>query len=168
LKVRLAGVIKESIVDGPGIRLVVFAQGCVHNCSGCQNPDTHPLDGGYESNTDNILAEIKKNPLLSGVTLSGGEPFLQPKPFALLAGQIKKLKLSVIAYSGFTIEQLLALSKKDKDIKTLLESIDTLVDGKFDPERLSPLLRFRGSDNQRIIDAPESVIQDKAVIREDF
>lgn len=77
---RLAGVIRESIVDGPGWRFVVFAQGCPHHCPGCQNPQTHDFAGGYDSKVGNLIAELRKNPLLSGVTLSGGDPFAQAEP----------------------------------------------------------------------------------------
>ena len=168
MKLRLAGVIKESIVDGPGIRLVVFAQGCTHFCKDCHNPDTHALDGGYESDTENIIALFKKNPLLSGITLSGGEPFLQPTPFAKLACDVKALGLSVVAYSGFTIEELLKMSKKDNNITVLLQNIDTLVDGRFDAEKKDLNLKFRGSSNQRLINTSESLAQNKAVIKKDF
>lgn len=97
---RLAGVIRESIVDGPGWRFVVFAQGCPHHCEGCQNPQTHAFDGGYITNTENLLREIKKDPLLSGVTLSGGEPFCQAEPLAALARKVHALGLNVMTYSG--------------------------------------------------------------------
>ena len=82
---RLAGVIRESIVDGPGIRMVVFAQGCPHHCKGCHNPETHDPTGGYDSTVGNLLREAKKNPLLKGLTLSGGDPFFQANGFAKLA-----------------------------------------------------------------------------------
>ncbi|MEG0979252.1 MAG: 4Fe-4S single cluster domain-containing protein, partial [Oscillospiraceae bacterium] len=103
---RLAGVIRESIVDGPGWRLVVFAQGCPHHCEGCQNPQTHDFTGGYDSTVQNILDAVKANKLLAGITLSGGEPFAQAKAMSKLAHEIHKIGLNVMAYSGWTFEQL--------------------------------------------------------------
>ena len=94
-KLRLAGVIKESIVDGPGIRFVVFGQGCPHRCPGCQNPQTHDFSGGYDTTTERLLAEIRKNPMLKGITLSGGDPFVQPEAMAELAEEAHKLGLNV-------------------------------------------------------------------------
>ena len=76
---RIAGTIGESIVDGPGIRYVVFTQGCPHGCPGCHNPQTHDPAGGFWAETDEILSVLAENPLLDGITLSGGEPFLQPR-----------------------------------------------------------------------------------------
>ena len=87
--IRLAGVIRESIVDGPGIRFVVFAQGCPHHCPGCHNPTTHDPAGGYDGDTDRLVEAFRQNPMLAGVTLSGGEPFLQPLPLARFARQIR-------------------------------------------------------------------------------
>ncbi|MFR3202707.1 MAG: 4Fe-4S cluster-binding domain-containing protein [[Clostridium] leptum] len=106
-KLRLAGVIKESIVDGPGIRFVVFGQGCPHRCPGCQNPQTHDFSGGYDTTTERLLAEIRKNPMLKGITLSGGDPFVQPEAMAELAEEAHKLGLNVVTYTGYTIEELL-------------------------------------------------------------
>ena len=107
-QLQLAGVIRESIVDGPGIRFVVFTQGCPHRCPGCHNPATHDPAGGYAGDTETLLREFRKNPLLAGVTLSGGEPFLQAAPLAGLAREIHALGKSVVTYTGYTIEQLLA------------------------------------------------------------
>lgn len=91
-QLQLAGVIRESIVDGPGIRFVVFAQGCPHHCPGCQNPATHDPQGGYTGDTDTLLREFRKNPLLAGITLSGGDPFLQPEPLAELAREVRAME----------------------------------------------------------------------------
>lgn len=162
-KLRLAGVIKESIVDGPGIRFVVFGQGCPHRCPGCQNPQTHDFDGGYETDTENILAAIQKNPLLKGVTLSGGDPFVQPEAMAELAEKAHGLGLDVVTYTGYTIEELLAGLDKHPGWRQLLEQTDTLVDGRFLLEQKSMLLKFRGSKNQRIIDSKASLEQGRAV-----
>ena len=103
---RLAGVIRESIVDGPGIRLVIFAQGCPHKCPGCHNPATHDPEGGYDSDPQQILEAIRENPILQGVTFSGGDPFLQADGFAQLAREIHALGLSVITYTAVSYTHL--------------------------------------------------------------
>ena len=162
-ELRLAGVIRESIVDGPGWRFVVFTQGCPHCCEGCQNPQTHDFAGGYLSNTQNLLREIKKDPLLAGITLSGGEPFCQAKPLALLARQVHKLGLNVMAYSGWTFEELWQDKEKHEGWRELLEETDILVDGKFILAEKSLSLKFRGSKNQRVIDAKASMCEGKAI-----
>lgn len=150
-KIRLAGIVRESIVDGPGIRFVVFTQGCKHNCKGCHNPETHDLNGGYETDTEKILDEIKKNPLLKGVTFSGGDPFLQAYPLSLLAKEVHRLNLDVVVYTGYTYEQLLAGSNEHPDWEDLLKETDILIDGPFILEKRDLRLQFRGSSNQRII-----------------
>ncbi len=140
----------DSIVDGDGLRLSVFTQGCPHHCVGCQNPDTHAASGGRDEDTENILARIDENPLLTGITFSGGEPFLQPAPLTRLAKEAHKRGLDVWSYTGYTLEELLA--KKNPAIDALLRELDVLVDGPYE-ERLRDLtLNFRGSSNQRIID----------------
>ena len=160
---RIAGIIRESIVDGPGIRFVVFSQGCTHKCKGCHNPETHDIKSGYEISINKILEEIKKDPLVSGVTFSGGDPFLQAKEFAALAEEIHKLGLNIITYTGYTIEQLINGLDTNPYWKRLLLQTDTLIDGPFILEKKSLMLRFRGSDNQRIIDPKESIEKGYAV-----
>ncbi len=160
---RLAGVIRESVVDGPGWRFVVFSQGCPHHCEGCHNPQTHSYDGGYESDTDRILAEIKKDKLLKGVTFSGGDPFEQADSFAVLGEQVHALGLDVVTYTGYTIEQLLKGMKKNAGWRKLLEQTDILIDGKFELSKKSLNCKFRGSTNQRVIDPKKSIAAGKAV-----
>ncbi len=150
----LAGVIRESIVDGPGLRFVVFTQGCPHHCPGCQNPHTHTFGQGTPTPVSKIMDEIKKNPLLSGVTLSGGEPFCQADALAELATQVKAMGKNVMIYSGYTLEQLMEKQKQEASILHLLKQTDWLVDGPFILEKKSLELKFRGSSNQRIIDIP--------------
>lgn len=150
-KIRLAGIVRESIVDGPGIRFAIFTQGCMHNCKGCHNPETHDPLGGYESSTEKIIAEIKKNPLLKGITFSGGDPFLQAKSCAIIAKEVHALNLDVVTYTGYTYEELLEKSESNSSWSDLLSETDILIDGPFILEQRDLSLKFRGSCNQRII-----------------
>ena len=163
-KLRIAGAISESIVDGPGIRYVLFLQGCPHHCKGCHNPTALPFDDGTEVFVNEVLQSIEKNPLLDGVTFSGGEPFVQAKNLVFLAQEIKKKGLELAIYTGYTFEELLKLSEQAPEILLLLSLCDTLIDGKFVEEQKSLALRFRGSKNQRILNVPQSLRQQKAVL----
>ncbi len=149
-QLRIAGIIRESIVDGNGLRFVVFGQGCPHHCPGCHNPQTHDFAGGKFVSIESLLREIGQNPLLRGVTFSGGEPFVQPEGFAALARGIQKLPghLDITVYSGYTYEQLLELPGAGE----LLDLCDYLIDGPFLREQRDISLKFRGSRNQRFID----------------
>ena len=153
MKIRIADLVNDSIVDGQGIRFTIFTQGCLHNCKGCHNPKTHDLLGGKLVDADKIIDVIKENPLLDGITLSGGEPFLQSEECTYLAKAAHDLGLNVWAYSGFTFEEIL----NDNNKKILLENIDILVDGKFEIDKRSIDLDFKGSSNQRIIDVKKSI-----------
>ena len=146
----LAGIQGDSIVDGPGIRTAFFAQGCPHHCPGCHNPATHDFRGGRETTTEAILAEVDANPLLAGITFSGGEPFMQPAPLARLAREIHARGLTVWSYTGFTLEEL--QQRCNPAINALLAEVDVLIDGRFLEEQRDLTLAFRGSSNQRIID----------------
>ena len=150
-QLRISGVIEESIVDGPGFRYVIFTQGCPHGCPGCHNPQTHDFNGGTLIDPLCLLPEIDENPLLSGVTFSGGEPFVQPKALLPLAREIKKRGLHLLIYSGYTYEQLSALARTDQAIAELLRLCDTLIDGPYVEEERDLTLQFRGSSNQRIL-----------------
>lgn len=152
---KLAGVVRESIVDGPGFRYVIFTQGCPHHCKGCHNPQTHSFDDGYEADIDEIIAEIKKNPLLKGITLSGGEPFCQAEALVPLVKRVREMGKDVFAFSGYTIEQLIEIGKTKPAVKELLLMCDTLVDGPFILEKRDIELQFRGSSNQRVINIKE-------------
>ncbi len=163
MKIRISGIESESIVDGPGFRYVVFTQGCFHNCLGCHNPQTHDPSKGYFMEIDDIIKEMKKNPLLRGVTLSGGEPFLQPKECSEIAKRVKELKMNVICYTGYRLEELLELKKNNSDVEDLLNNIDILIDGRFILSERDLTLKFRGSRNQRIIDLKETFKQNKVV-----
>ena len=153
--IRIAGIVRESIVDGPGLRFVVFAQGCPHHCKGCHNQSTHDFHGGYDCEISKIVNEIDKNPLLSGVTFSGGEPFCQAREFYELGNELKSRGLDIIAYSGYTYEDLMEKSKNDESVRELLSIIDHLVDGPFIQEERDLTLEFRGSRNQRFINMDE-------------
>ena len=155
MKFRIAGIANDSIVDGPGLRLTVFTQGCPHRCPGCHNPQTHDFAAGIEGDTDEIIAKMKRNPLLDGVTLSGGEPFSQPEPCAEIARAARSMGLNVWSYSGYTFEELLGQGSEAQ--RALLEELDVLVDGRFVLEKRSLECRFRGSSNQRLIDVPASL-----------
>ena len=153
----LSGVVQESIVDGPGIRYVVFVQGCPHHCPGCHNPQTHPFEGGTPADLDQIVAQVAENPLLRGVTLSGGEPFCQPEPLCQLVRRIRALGKDVMVYSGYTLEQLLEMGKAQPAVRELLYLCDTLVDGPYMEEQRDLTLQFRGSANQRVIDLHQAL-----------
>ena len=152
MELNIAGIVDDSIVDGDGCRLTVFVQGCRRYCHGCQDPETQPMEGGRRIDTADILAKVKANPLLAGVTFSGGEPFLQPAPLAALARAVHALGLDVWSYSGFTLDELLARAEKDKATAALLNEIDVLVDGPYEEAERDLTLHFRGSRNQRVID----------------
>lgn len=155
--VRIAGVVRESVVDGNGIRFVVFTQGCPHACKGCHNPQSHDFSGGYDCEIEKIVEEVKKNPLLSGVTLSGGEPLVQVKPLLILAQEIKKLNLGLIIYTGYVFEEIVQKAQEDKALMSLLKLTDVIVDGKYEEKFKNLKLKFRGSSNQRIIDVAKSL-----------
>lgn len=158
---RIAGTVQESIVDGPGLRFVIFAQGCPHRCPGCHNPQTHDFEGGREVSTQEIIRAMLANPLTDGVTFTGGEPFCQSGACAEVARAAKEHGLNVWAYSGWTFEELYAM--EDPDVRRFLELVDVLVDGPFIQEQRSLNIKWRGSRNQRLIDVPRSLKAGAAV-----
>ena len=140
-------------MDGPGIRLVVFAQGCDRACPGCHNPGTHPRDGGYEVGISEILEMAAQNPLLRGLTFSGGEPFLQAAVFARLARLAHDAGLDIVTYTGYTLEEILEHGEGAADgFRDLLAQTDILVDGPFIESLRTLDAPHRGSANQRVID----------------
>ena len=147
---RVAGVIEESIVDGPGIRFVLFLQGCRLHCPGCQNPQTWDFDGGTLVPAAEVLGRIKANPLVRGVTFSGGEPFEQAAAVLPLAEELKAQGYHLMAFTGYTLEQLV----QKPECRAFLEKLDLLVDGPYIEAQKSLDLRFRGSKNQRILNIP--------------
>lgn len=148
--IRLFGLVTDSIVDGPGFRTAVFTQGCPHGCPGCHNPESHAPDAGTVWKLEDVAAKFTGNPLLNGITLTGGEPFLQAEGCAELARRAHALGLTVWTYTGYTYEQLLA--QEDPGVQALLDATDVLVDGPFVLVERSLELDFRGSGNQRLID----------------
>lgn len=154
---RIAGTAHDSIVDGPGVRFTVFTQGCRLACVGCHNPETQPLCGGRTVTVDHLLAELESNPLISGLTLSGGEPSLQPGPCADLAEAAHVRGLSVWCWSGYTAEMLLRRSQSDPQLVRLLRAVDVLVDGPFILAQRTLNLPWRGSGNQRLISMKETL-----------
>lgn len=150
----LAGIVTDSIVDGPGIRTCVFCQGCPHHCEGCHNPETWDFSCGTPMEEERILEIVRSNPLCRGVTFSGGEPFAQAEGFAKLASLLKNAGYEVASYTGYTFEQLLAGTPAQRE---LLDAIDVLIDGPFVLAERSLQLPFRGSRNQRILDVPKSL-----------
>ncbi len=154
-KLRISGIEPESIVDGPGFRYTIFVQGCPHGCHGCHNPDTHPFDGGRLVALPELLKSFDENPLLAGMTFSGGEPFCQPGPLADLADEVHARGKDVVIYSGYTLEELRALAVKDPAVKRLLLCCDLLIDGPYVEAQRNLTLLFRGSANQRMISREE-------------
>lgn len=145
---RIHHTLHDSIVDGPGLRYVVFTQGCLHRCPGCHNPDTHDPAGGKEVSVEEIIEDMCSNPLTDGLTLTGGEPFLQAEDCAKIARAAREKGLNVWCYSGWTLEAL----REMPEARALLREIDVLVDGPYLQEQRSLTLRWRGSENQRILE----------------
>ena len=146
----LAGIEEESIVDGPGLRFVLFTQGCPHHCKGCQNPQTHPFEGGQIYSLEELLKRYDENPLLAGMTFSGGEPFAQAEPLSELAACIHARGGTVVTYTGYTYEAL--RSGHCQAWEKLLQATDLLIDGPYVEELRDLDLLFRGSSNQRLLD----------------
>lgn len=148
MRIRVAGIQQDSIVDGKGLRFSVFVQGCPHHCFGCHNPETHSFSGGKMMEIEDVVKQMNTNPLCNGLTLSGGEPFSQPQACTELAKAAKKRGRNVWCYTGYTLEELMSIPAA----KELLDEIDVLVDGRFVLSKRSLDLDFRGSSNQRVID----------------
>ena len=156
----LASIVTDSIVDGPGIRTTIFAQGCPHRCPGCHNPESWEFGKGVMMSEEEVFSIIRSNPLSKGVTFSGGEPFAQAAGFAKLSQMLKRAGYEVAAYSGYTFEEIM----KSEEMKVLLSSIDVLIDGPFILAERSLELNFRGSRNQRVLNVPESLASGVAIL----
>lgn len=162
MEIRIFGTVEDSIVDGPGIRFAVFTQGCPHHCPGCHNPESHPFDGGQVTDTQEIIAQMTANPLLDGLTLSGGDPMCQPEPCLELAQAARSAGMNVWCYTGYTWEAL--LRENDPARMALLQVVDVLVDGPFILSQRSLELKFCGSRNQRLIDVRKSLTAGELVL----
>jgi len=160
---RLSGITPESFVDGPGLRYVIFTQGCPHQCPHCQNPETWDMDAGKEFSVRQIVRLIKQQKKTKqGVTFSGGEPFLHARELAEVSFEAHKIGWDAVTYTGFTYEQLTA--EPNDDIQALLSATDILIDGKYIHELRSIELQFRGSSNQRIIDMAKTREEGRIVL----
>ncbi len=157
--IRLAApLMAESVVDGPGLRTVVWTQGCCHNCDGCHNPQTHSFRDGSLYALDELCDKIVE--LNQNITLSGGDPALQPEQCLVLAKCANENGLNVWMYTGFLFEDLL----KSPIHRELFQYVDVLVDGKFDKTKKTSEAKFRGSSNQRLIDVKKSIINQNIVM----
>ena len=163
MKIRLAAIIPNSNSNGPGLRDVIFSQGCTHHCPHCFNKHTWDFSHGVLCDCNTIIKQCINRTYLAGVTFSGGDPFDQPQPFAYIAKQLKKHHINIWCYTGYTFEQLIVLSRNNESIKKLLNNIDRLVDGPFINAKKSTNIQFRGSTNQRIIKTKLS-LKNKTII----
>lgn len=163
-KVRLSGIVSESVCDGPGFRTVLFFQGCNHHCIGCHNPQTWSFSGGEEHEISDLLRTLPDSPLIKGITFSGGDPFYQADAAALIAEELHNRGKNIWAYTGFKWEELLLESNLSR-MKFLLQC-DVLVDGPFNYKEAKTGLIFRGSLNQRIIMVKESYLEKRIILWE--
>jgi anaerobic ribonucleoside-triphosphate reductase activating protein len=161
---KIAGLVQDSIVDGPGLRYVLFTQGCRYRCVGCHNPDTWNYNGGTEKTVDDIITEMLSNPLTDGLTISGGEPFDQAADCAGIAAAARDKGLNVWVFTGMTFEEILKEAKPESSKQTLLTLTDVLVDGRYIASERTLSLKWRGSKNQRIIDVQKSLSTGKCVL----
>lgn len=165
MEIRLASDLQTgSIVDGEGLRAVIWTQGCIHNCYGCHNPSTHSKDGGFLTDTEVINHELDSLTLEDGITFSGGDPMMQIDACLDIARHANKLGLNIWCYTGYTFEQLLKMSEIKPSLKEFMSFIDVLVDGKFVLSQRSLNLKFRGSRNQRLIDCKKSIKEGRAIV----
>lgn len=164
MKIRLAAYLQpDSIVDGEGVRTVIWTQGCPHSCEGCHNPETHDFNGGALIDIEEVKEIISSLDGQDGITFSGGDPFVQPEACAILARFAKSKGLNIWTYTGFKYEDIISMSKNNKGYMDFLKEIDVLVDGKFEISKRSYNCIFRGSTNQRIIDVKRSLEESKVV-----
>lgn len=167
--IRLAADLQsDSIVDGPGLRTVIWTQGCSHNCPGCQNPQTHDFNGGGLIDLDLVKEAIDELEYQTGITFSGGDPMFQPYACTDLAAYCKNKGYNIWVYTGFTFEELMKMSENKPIYREFLNHIDVLVDGKFIEEEKNLNLLFRGSNNQRLIDIPASLEKGEVVLLNEY
>ena len=164
-EIRLAADLQtDSIVDGPGLRAVIWTQGCGHHCKGCQNPQTWDFNGGGLVPIDEVIKALDETECQTGLTFSGGDPMYQPEACNEIAKYAKKKGMNIWVYTGYTWEELMELSKKKKAYMDFLKNTDVLVDGRFILKELDLSILFRGSRNQRLIDVPKSLKKGEVVL----
>lgn len=169
MNIRLAADLQtDSIVDGPGLRAVLWTQGCSHNCKGCQNPQTHDFNGGGLVSVELVCEELSKLKYHTGITISGGDPMFQPGACNAIAKYAKSLGMNVWVYTGFTLEELVEMSKKNPIYDEFINNIDILVDGRFILEERDTSLLFRGSRNQRLIDINKTLSTGKISVLDEY
>jgi len=164
VKLAVRDIQPDSIVDGEGIRTVIWFQGCSHNCKGCHNPETHDFNAGYEVAIDDVKKQIDDLEFQTGVTFSGGDPMMQVEALAILAKYVHEKGMNVWCYTGYLFEDLLKMAETNSRYLDALKDIDVLVEGKFVLELKSMDVPFRGSSNQRIIDVKKSLGKRKAIL----
>ncbi|QBQ07642.1 anaerobic ribonucleoside-triphosphate reductase activating protein [Spiroplasma gladiatoris] len=159
---KILKIYKETISDGPGIRYSIYIAGCLHACKGCHNMLSWSFKLGKEFTKDyeeEILKDLKANPLLNGVTFSGGDPMFSSIEVLKFIKRIKlETNLNIWLYTGFTIEELIEQRNNNKESFArfeILKEIDILVDGRFVLELYDPKILYRGSSNQRLIDTKQ-------------
>ena len=155
--IRVAGELFDSLANGPGMRYVLFTQGCKIGCPECQNKHTWSMNGGVLMTYEEIINHINESPFITGVTLSGGDPIDQAQQTSELCLKIKEERpdLNIMLYTGRTLEQLKAL--KNKHIETILNTIDYLVDGRFESDKIEGASTYTGSSNQKIYDLKKNI-----------
>lgn len=163
MKLQIGGFLHNSLVNGDGIRAVVFVSGCMHNCVGCHNEVMQDFDYGDSVSIDDIMVKIVSNmPIIKGITLSGGEPFESTMGLLKISERVKDLGLNIWCYSGYTYDEI--INSRDKDKLRMLNCIDVLIDGKFDGELIEGASKYTGSSNQRVIDVQKSLLEDKIIL----
>lgn len=160
---KILNIIHDSIVDGSGLRTVIFFAGCSHRCDGCHNAESWNIDYGTEYSEQEVIAEVQSNRMTKGVTLSGGDPFLQSNEASNLAKKLKELGYNIWTYTGYTYEEI--MNSNNRHSLDLLRQSDVLVDGRFDKDKLSLDGRFVGSTNQRVISVKGSLKASKVVLQ---
>ncbi len=163
-QIRIAGTVNDSVVDGPGLRFTIFTQGCPHGCKGCHNPETWDKEGGSFVDMDDLVNKWRKNPMIQGITLSGGEPLIQPEKILYLIKKAKETNLDVVIYTGYYYEKLIEMD--NPVINEILNLADYLIDGPFIISKLNLNLMYRGSENQRIILLQETIKESKLITTE--
>ena len=165
--IRLAADLQsDSIVDGPGLRAVLWTQGCGHHCKGCQNPQTWDFNGGGLVPIEAVYEAIDELEYQTGITFSGGDPMYQPEACNIIAEYAKSKGLNIWVYTGFTFEEIMKLAEKNPVYLDFLSKIDVLVDGQYVDELHDFRLKWKGSSNQRVIDVPKSLKENKIVLYE--